>query len=264
MMKIKKILVAGIILLFLGVTVAPSINQSVVIASQEDNLIEVTMQVFGIPRFRDTTMKLTKSQYQNLEQYLFEFRARLNQTTTREEAAPLFEKAVVELDKYKLLPKGMSAKKIQHLMINPLQNTASKKISRLQKNAFFDNSYNSFCLVSARVTYPGYWHIDSMMIPLNLILLGGLAFAWLLSTFGARNAASLLSGYSLLLSLLNPVRFMNLILFMYCEFDIQTIGFKGFIQDDSIELDSFVGYTGLMLWGQDHETYFLGSALQVI
>lgn len=38
----KKILVIGIILLFIGVAVAPCINQSVVKASQDDDLVEVT------------------------------------------------------------------------------------------------------------------------------------------------------------------------------------------------------------------------------
>ena len=41
-MKMKKLLVLGVILLFIGVAVAPSINQSVVKASTNDDLVEVT------------------------------------------------------------------------------------------------------------------------------------------------------------------------------------------------------------------------------
>jgi hypothetical protein len=40
----KKILAIGVILLFIGVAVAPSINQSVATASQDDDLVEVTTQ----------------------------------------------------------------------------------------------------------------------------------------------------------------------------------------------------------------------------
>jgi hypothetical protein len=97
--------------LFVGVAIAPTINQSVVTASTDDDLVEVTTQACGIQGYGDTTVKLTREQYQNLEQYLVEFRARLNQTTTREEAVPIFKEAVVELDKYGLLPKGMSVEK---------------------------------------------------------------------------------------------------------------------------------------------------------
>ncbi len=88
----KKILAVGVILFFIGVAVAPSINQSVVKASQDDDLVEVTTQACGIKGYGDTTVKLTREQYQNLEQYLVEFRARLNQTTTREEAVPFSRK----------------------------------------------------------------------------------------------------------------------------------------------------------------------------
>ena len=81
----KNILLVGIILLIIGVAVAPNINQSVVTASQENKFIEVTTQACGIKGYKDTTVKLTREQYNDLEHYLVEFRARLNQTTTRED-----------------------------------------------------------------------------------------------------------------------------------------------------------------------------------
>jgi site-specific recombinase XerD len=105
-MEMKKIFAVSIILLFIGVAVAPSINQSVVKASTDDDLVEVTTQACGIKGYRDTTVKLTREQYQDLEQYLVEFRARLNQTSTREEAVPIFKEAVVELDKYGCCRRG--------------------------------------------------------------------------------------------------------------------------------------------------------------
>jgi len=144
-----------IVILFLGVAVAPTINQSVVKASQEDNLIEVTSQACGIKGYRDTTVKLTREQYQNLEQYLVEFRARLNQTSTREEAVPLFKEAVVELDKYGLLPRGMSVERAQKLVLRGCthqrnlhlleQRYDKKTLSRGEVN-------NSFCLVAGNTT----------------------------------------------------------------------------------------------------------------
>jgi hypothetical protein len=45
---VKKGLAISVILLFIGVAVAPSINYSVVTASQEDDLVEVTSQACGI------------------------------------------------------------------------------------------------------------------------------------------------------------------------------------------------------------------------
>ena len=136
----RTLLVVSVILLFIGVAVAPSINFTVVKASNDNDLVEVTSQACGIKGFGNTTVKLTRQQYQNLEQYLVEFRARLNQTTTREEAIPIFKEAVVELYKYGLLPKGMSVEQTQRLVTGPYQNT--KLLKCLEKLS------NEPCLIS--------------------------------------------------------------------------------------------------------------------
>jgi len=145
----KQILAVSIIILFIGVAVAPSINQSVVRASPDDDLVEVTTQACGIKGYGNTTVKLTREQYQDLEQYLVEFRARLNQTTTREEAIPLFKGAVVELNKYGLLPRGMSVDRLQKLVTRFEKSTmAVEKISSFQSNLKY---VNLFCLIAGKV-----------------------------------------------------------------------------------------------------------------
>ena len=96
-MKYQFIAIA-IVFLFIGVAIAPSINFTVVKASNDNDLVEVTTQACGIKGYGNTTVKLTREQYQNLEEYLVEFRERLNQTSTREDAVPIFKEAVVELD----------------------------------------------------------------------------------------------------------------------------------------------------------------------
>jgi hypothetical protein len=145
----KKLLALSVILLFIGVSIAPSINFNVVKASNDNDLVEVTTQACGIKGYGNTTVKLTKQQYQNFEQYLVEFRVRLNQTTTRDEAVPLFKEAVVELDKYGLLPKGMSVEKAQRLMTGG-QNTVLSHL--IEKTSFVNrindlNNSNYLCLV---------------------------------------------------------------------------------------------------------------------
>jgi hypothetical protein len=151
----RKWLAVGIILLFVGVATAPSINFTVVKASNDNDLVEVTTGACGIKGFGDTRVKLTRQQYQNLEQYLVEFRARLNQTTTREEAVPLFKEAVVELNKYGLLPKGMSEKTAQQLVTG---RTQSAGFEHLMKKSFLRNQFNLsdnenfLCLVYGIIT----------------------------------------------------------------------------------------------------------------
>jgi hypothetical protein len=148
-MIIKRILAISIILLFLGIAVAPTINFNTVKASTDDDLVEIIIQACGIQGYGNTTVKLPREQYQNLEQYLVEFRDRLNQTSTREEVFPIFKDAVVELDKYGLLPKGMSVERAQRLVIG-IQNTVSSclKEKPLLHNRINDsNNSNYLCLV---------------------------------------------------------------------------------------------------------------------
>jgi hypothetical protein len=145
-----KYLAVGIILLFVGVAIAPTINFTVVKASNDNDLVEVTTQACGIKGYGNATVKLTRQQFQNLEQYLTEFRAKLNLTTTREEAVPNFKEAVVELNKYGLLPKGMSVEKAQRLVIggyhiNKLINQIINRNPGNQINT--TNESNYFCLI---------------------------------------------------------------------------------------------------------------------
>jgi len=149
----KKLLTIGIILFFIGIAVAPSINFSVVKASNDNNLVEVTTQACGIQGYGNATVRLTREQYNNLEQYLVEFRARLNQTTTREEAVPIFKKAVVELNKYGLLPRGMSVERAQKLVVGKnLDKKLMKPQEKILHNHLLTLKSNFLCLVAGDAT----------------------------------------------------------------------------------------------------------------
>lgn len=154
-LRIKKIITVSIILLFLGIAVAPSINFNTVKASQDDDTVEVTTQAYGIKGFKDTPVKLSKDQYQNLEEYLVEFRARLNQTSTIEEAIPIFKNAVVELDTYGLLPKGTNVQKMQRLVTGIYHNTRIISLLKDRELKPMDENENRFCLIygSTNQTY---------------------------------------------------------------------------------------------------------------
>jgi hypothetical protein len=168
---VRKCLAVGIILLFVGVAIAPSINFTVVKASNDNDLVEVTTRACGIQGFGNTTVKLTRQQYQNLEEYLVNFGERLNQTTTREEAVPLFKDAVVELNRYGLLPKGMSVEQAQTLVTGQYQN---KNLMKLQDKLVYnhlialnDNS-NYFCLISGETANTCFMHVilNSILFPI--------------------------------------------------------------------------------------------------
>ncbi len=145
----RKCLVVGILFLFVGVSIVPIVNFHIVKASDDNDFVEVTTQPCGIEGFGNTTVKLTREQYQNLEQYMVEFRERLNQTSTMDAAGTIFKDAVVELDTYGLLPKGMSVGQAQRLVTERYQNVLaiSRYTTRLSDHQIFNNS-NLFCLIA--------------------------------------------------------------------------------------------------------------------
>jgi hypothetical protein len=152
----RKFLAVGIILLFVGVAVAPRINSSVEKTTSTKDLVEVTTRACGVQNLGNTTVKLTEEQYDNLKQYLIDFRARLNQTTCREEAVPLFMNAVMELDKYGLLPRGLSVEQVQKLVLGRYQSPRVERFlgKLLRCPSESTSGYeNDLCFVAGRTNF---------------------------------------------------------------------------------------------------------------
>jgi len=283
MMEMKKILVVGIIFLFIGVSIAPSINTSIVKASNDNDRVEVTTQACGINGFGNTTVKLTRQQYNDLEQYLVEFRARLNQTTTRAEVIPIFKEAVVELNKYGLLPKRMSVEQALKLVIRkyPLQRT--KQILQDVKNII--NS-NFFCLTV------GYGNLNIRFHPLISSI--GFLIYFIKSLLGSGDLlAAMLYIISEIYTNIIPLKFLSFIEFgqHYREVGhpyqypyqghVSTIGLTGIKTWDGpqwggiVTLSTFsfttelihhigaIGFSGINIKTDQENMFFLGTSLWV-
>jgi hypothetical protein len=280
---LKKGLVISIIILFIGVAVAPSINISVVKASTDDDLVEVTTQACGIKGFGNTTVKLTREQYRNLEQYLVDFRARLNQTSTREEAIPIFKEAVVELNKYGLLPRGMTIEQALKLVIRkyPLQRT--KQILQDVKNI---NNSNFFCLTV------GYGNLNIRFHPLISSI--GFLIYFIKSLLGSGDLlAVMLYIISEIYTNIIPLKFLSFIEFgqhyrvvghpyQYpYQGHVSTIGLTGIKTWDGLQwggivtLSTFgfttelihhigaIGFSGINIKTDQENMFFLGTSLWV-
>jgi hypothetical protein len=270
---LKKGVPVALILLFFGVAVVPSISIiGAKVDTTEHDLVEVTTEVYGIKGFGNHTVKLTRQQNQNLERYIVGFRERLNQTTTREETVVLLKEAVVELNKYGLLPKGMSVEHAQRLVtgnyqksnsLNKIQNRYQSNAKIKQKQNLNPNMKNAFCLLFATATkIPGYLP-SPFIIPLGLLIVLGIGPSLLFSLIGAENLAKQLADLGLLIWMLNPLRFINFVLFAGYDIDLRSIGLKGLVNENFGGDGLFIGYTGLMIYPLSDKTYFLGFALSV-
>ena len=203
-----KCFAVGIILLFVGVTIAPTINFNTVKASTDEDLVEITIQACGIQGYRDTSVKLTREQYQDLEDYLVEFRERLNQTTTREEAIPLFKDTVVELDRYGLLPEGMSVKQAMHI-VTFSSRSVSLPVALRSGRMFYDSSANDkknlFCLVAGHTNHTWFETAGARLL---------MIFAEILYSYDVEFLSYLLFSYSMwwyILCNINPLNILNII-----------------------------------------------------
>jgi len=282
-MEMKKLIAIGVIFLFIGIAVAPSINSTVIKTS--DDLVEVTSQACGIQGFGNTTVKLTKEQYQNLEQYLVDFRARLNQTTTREEAVPFFKEAVVELNKYGLLPKGMNVEQAQKLVLGGyISQTRQRIIEELweRSSLFNDKNQSILCLIYGEGTYPemyitrdgfavfeqafiniwdilGYFAITHIFLCFPLVLL--FIFFSISNEFFMMNPARVLA----------TVVLQNVVGYVQSQGINGVRLWQGRLTGDILRpwWDGYghpgvVGFTGIAfsIGGPDIMTYFIGSALR--
>ena len=268
---VKKSLVVSIILLFIGVTIAPSINFIVVKASNDNNLFKVTSQACGIQGFGDTTVKLTKEQYQNLEQYLVEFRARLNQTTTSVEAVPIFKDAVVELDKYRLLPNGISIEQGQRLVTDE----SNSKINMYKSKLFYkfgkamgitSNFYNAFCLLYMRANRNNGILEEGLLqtIGIALIVIAPEIFLsghWTLAAlyFFLGFILGIISMPSILYNKISPLKLWVMIYVDYPE--IWSWGMMGY-HHATYQYAPVYGFKGLRISSQNtSEVDYIGQAL---
>ncbi|UCD12974.1 MAG: hypothetical protein JSW60_05250 [Thermoplasmatales archaeon] len=178
----KKIIVVVIILLFISVAIAPSINANI-----GKDMVEFTTEVCGLNGGKQT-VKLTQEEAEEVEALFNSIRERLNTTETREETEEIFKEAVVELDKYGLLG-GLSVKQAQKLVTGG--NLNSKKLRLIVElltrdiPKWWENDSNNFCLVCGRTTRTCFLGMISprirVLLPtavMNRILFGTIYEQW--------------------------------------------------------------------------------------
>jgi hypothetical protein len=211
-------------------------------------------------------VKLTREQYQDLEQYLVEFRARLNQTTTREEAIPIFKGAVVELDKYGLLPKGMNAEKAQRLVTGWNQLPFERVLNKRQRE-MNPPTENDLCLLflSATKNHSFYPEFFDPISPFALVaLLAFIAicpspYSFLYSHFP--KLCDLIFLTIMTLNYKSPLRFLASIS-IAGDGECRSIGLKGYAHSNK-HFYTFLGFIGITLLLSSDKVYVLGSTLKI-
>lgn len=160
----RKQLVIGVILLFIGVGIAPSITanieniSSIHTSDSDDELIEYTVELFGIKGIRNHTVMLTKQQSKELDALFDYIKDKIETAKTREEAEEIFNEAIIELNKYGLLG-DLSIKQVQKLVIGRYKASRTTKIlEKIYTNIVeSDSCKNYICLVAGDSDYSFFY-----------------------------------------------------------------------------------------------------------
>ena len=253
---IKKGLAVAVILLFIGVAFTPSINSSVV----EDKLVEFDVEFCGLGKKH--TVKLTQQETVEVELLFDEIRTKLDNVESRDEAGVVFKEAVVELNQYGLLPKGMSVEQAQKLVVG--EYSKDKGLSIFEKvsheNSIQENQYNFFCFVSG-IVYDGYATGQLGMIGGILALLGVFGILDVIGVLGV-----LLMVISEIIVTVFPLSIMQSItIFSANIISLGILGFKNHTIPPHSGTAKIFGFNGIKLTNiETGEINLLGFALAVI
>jgi hypothetical protein len=259
----KNILITvGITILFLGIAIVPSINAKRI---EEENLVEYTTEVIGF-NGRKRTVKLTHEQSRDVELILDSIHKQLESSKSIEESKEIYKNGVNQLDKYGLSA-GWSIEEAQKLLPRdfPLKNRFGIDLEKYQ---------NIFCLLFGTVYVPEPYPGGIVFCyPISLLFLVGLIFGYSITNIGYLTTISVLEDIGMtifyLISYLtgvNPLKFMNLVASIGCDWDITSFGLKGIVKSEFVS--SLLGYTGLMIYSKgndgDYNFHFLGFCLGFI
>jgi hypothetical protein len=154
---LKNCVTAGIVLLFVGVAIAPSINFTVVNASENNELVEVSIQAYGIDSDLDHTVQVTKQQAQEVKTVFDALKSRMSAAGSLKETQSIFNETIVSLSRYNLLPRGMGIEQAKRLVTSAGQNqkamTLLRKIStKFQAESPAGTIQNQFCYIAGNTS----------------------------------------------------------------------------------------------------------------
>jgi len=258
---IGKGLVIGIIFLFVGVVIAPSINFNVVKASSDNGLIEVTTEVYGIKGFGLHTAMLTTQQYGEVKHLMESIKERLRRAANKEETIAIFKDAVVTLNTYGLIPQGMTIEQTQKLVVGEYENFKVKTIGErlFPKNTFQTNQSNFLCLIA------GIVHDGFVTGPLGLIGAVIAALGLILTLNFVAVIGLLLLGVSHYITTISPVSILQRV--TVNSGDITSVGLGG-VKNFNISIETgggiISGFTGIKISRNDTgQIDLLGVALGI-
>lgn len=168
----RKGIVLGIILLFVGIAIQPSIIADDSFKSDNSEIVEITIQICNENGANDHTVMLTQEQAEELENIISTTKIKLDAAKTLEETSAIFNDTVVSLFELGVLPECMSIENAKRLVNGMDQNPRIVKklerwFSRNQGNKGVEDNF--LCLIAGHTDLTLF--IGPSLIPILLLIL---------------------------------------------------------------------------------------------
>lgn len=142
----KKSLVIGMVVLFIGVAFTPSTYANVSTTSVDNELVNITIEICGIGSKQEYIIQLSEQDAIKLDVLFNDIELKLDNINTKQETVEIFNDVVLSLNEIELLPSDMSIKEVEQLVTNGNHEaiTLNKINDRIQPDNNEDENFDCF------------------------------------------------------------------------------------------------------------------------
>ena len=150
----KKILVIGVIALFFGLAFIPSFNAISIekpTNDSDENLVEVTVQIYRKYGIENHNVLLTKKKMNELGNLIDSIKVELDKAGTNEEISEIYDNSIISFNKLGILPENIEINEMQQLVKGENYiHSIGNSILNLEMQSIDDENNN--CKVVGNVT----------------------------------------------------------------------------------------------------------------
>jgi hypothetical protein len=151
-MKKKLLITIGVTVLFISVGIQPAFAHGS-LDSDTSDLEEIVIQICEADAITNHSVMITEQQADELEDFISHFKEKIDAADTFEQTVVIYRDMIESLDRIDLLPKDVSVKKAEEIVIDGHKKTFDTILTPLLlKGSDLGIDNNSLCLISGDTT----------------------------------------------------------------------------------------------------------------
>jgi hypothetical protein len=152
---IHTVMVTGMLLLIITSTIISSVPIADI--TVDDDRVTMSVHAYGGAEDTIATVRVTKQQLRELHAIFDTLKDRLSTAASQQETERIFDETIIELDRYHLLPEGMSVEHAQRIVTHAVRQQNKMTILRRLSPTFTAQTKegfirNTFCTIAGNTT----------------------------------------------------------------------------------------------------------------